>query len=315
MNKKKLRKNKKKRKKKKRKKNMNELNIHQIWIQGIESLKVVNPVYYEYSLLWKKYHPHANYKLWSEEEFLPLIEAYNPNLLNVYKKAPNFASKADIARLVILYSIGGLYVDTDIECFKSCEFLLHGDNIDLVIVGMNLSKNKLLFGNFKFNNAWMYARQHCSYLELLLNRIAANPYDSNKWSAYNYTWEITGPKGLTDIVEQYKLPSEPNVRVIPHSIVEGTDFSNLELAKKTKEELLITHPFLISNHHLESSWVSGINGIKQSFGLFYNWLTDWNELVNIFLVIIPIIVLIIILIAWRTHVRRHHHLKTGSSIA
>ena len=38
----------------------------------------------------------------------------------------NYGQKSDILRYEILYRFGGLYVDTDFECFRSFDIFLHG---------------------------------------------------------------------------------------------------------------------------------------------------------------------------------------------
>lgn len=69
---------------------------------------------------WKKHMPDWEYKLWNEDNFdvsaLPYTsEAY---------AAGKYAFVSDVARLKALYDEGGVYLDTDVEVFKSFEPLL-----------------------------------------------------------------------------------------------------------------------------------------------------------------------------------------------
>ena len=92
-----------------------EKNIHQIWIQGEEHLKGYSPINYAYTRMWKQKAEESGYtyKLWSENDYLPLAEKYD--MLQQYTSRENITQKSDIARFLILYEYGGLYVDVDIE--------------------------------------------------------------------------------------------------------------------------------------------------------------------------------------------------------
>ncbi len=69
---------------------------------------------------WHKYMPDWEYKLWNEDNFdvnsVPYVkEAY---------EARKFAFVSDYVRLFALESEGGVYLDTDVEVFKSFEDLM-----------------------------------------------------------------------------------------------------------------------------------------------------------------------------------------------
>ncbi len=83
--------------------------IHQIWLGS--------PFPAKYQALrdsWLKQHPGWEYKLWTEKE----IDDFGLVNRSMYDYAINYGEKSDIARYEILYRCGGLYVDTDYECYK-----------------------------------------------------------------------------------------------------------------------------------------------------------------------------------------------------
>lgn len=89
--------------------------IHQIWI-GNNSI----PANYLYYLeTWKKLHPDWEFKLWRDEDIL----AENFQSKDLYLRARSMAEQADIARYEILNRYGGLYIDTDIQCFAKFDDL------------------------------------------------------------------------------------------------------------------------------------------------------------------------------------------------
>lgn len=70
---------------------------------------------------WHKYMPDWEYKLWNEDNFdvnsVPYVrEAY---------EAKKYAFVSDYVRLYALSAEGGVYLDTDVEVFKSFSGILH----------------------------------------------------------------------------------------------------------------------------------------------------------------------------------------------
>ena len=92
--------------------------IHQIWLGG--------PVPDKYKRLrdtWKEKNPDWEYKLWTDED----VDKFGLQNIDQFNKIDNLGAKSDIFRYEILYHQGGLYVDTDFECLKSFNDLLHLD--------------------------------------------------------------------------------------------------------------------------------------------------------------------------------------------
>ncbi len=69
---------------------------------------------------WHKHMPDWEYKLWNEENFD--VEAL-PYTREAYT-AGKMAFVSDVARLKALHNEGGVYLDTDVEVFRSLEPLL-----------------------------------------------------------------------------------------------------------------------------------------------------------------------------------------------
>ncbi len=292
--------------------------VHQIWIQGAHHFEETQAEFFKFSQYWKEQYPHFEYKLWAKEDFLPIIEAYSPKLLEAYHAAEkaSYSAASDIARYAILHQNdtgceSGLYVDTDYESFKPCEYLFNDEKIKMVLVAMNLSKNKLFWGNTRYSTAWIFAKQQSELLKYVLDRIAHNPYNPAKHTKFQYAWEITGPKGLSDVIEQFGIEKNPEYRILPHSMIEGgADFSNVAITFMKKEEILQLHPFAVGIHRCAGSWIKDINGIKSTFGMFYAWYNSWSDFISIGLVIVPILIVITLFVIWRVHIRRRKNTTT-----
>lgn len=118
--------------------------VHHIWLGSML------PVYArEFRETWIRHNPHWTFILWADhpsDEFGTVV-LHSFDALNAYleqpdhaqfivmdmrsvrlknreafiKQARNWGEKSDIVRYEILYNIGGLYVDTDFECLRSCD--------------------------------------------------------------------------------------------------------------------------------------------------------------------------------------------------
>lgn len=72
---------------------------------------------------WHEYMPDWEYKLWNEDCFDVNSVAYAKEAY----EAKKYSFVSDYVRLEALHAEGGVYLDTDVEVFKSFEDLLHFD--------------------------------------------------------------------------------------------------------------------------------------------------------------------------------------------
>jgi mannosyltransferase OCH1-like enzyme len=246
--------------------------IHIIYIQGQEAFSKTK--YYPLSLLWAPLFPDFEVKVWSELDFLPLMEQYSPQLVEIYKLCPSFSSKSDIARYIILYYHGGLYADTDYEPFTNFSYLFF--NTDLVLVTMHYNHSKQCFQKATANGAFMYAGTlHHPLFSTLLDSMVSFP-DSQK-SAPDYAVEVTGPGALGKHIQDLDFKNNLRVRLLPHTFVEVADFANITLADKSKNEILKERPYAIGCHRLEGSWVPSSQNAHQFMAKVYASITDYSD--------------------------------------
>lgn len=94
--------------------------FHRIWFGG-----TIPKEFAEYGYRWQQLHPGWIMREWNEHSELPEVPW-------VYRHAAEFAPgdhlrfRADVLRLAILWSIGGVYIDTDVEPLKPIDPLLDG---------------------------------------------------------------------------------------------------------------------------------------------------------------------------------------------
>ena len=91
-------------------KNLIPKRIHHIWL----GQKDLPPYFKIFKETWKKNNPDYEFFFWDDEECEKL------NLFNkeLFDSINNPGSKSDILRYEILYTYGGIYIDTDFECIR-----------------------------------------------------------------------------------------------------------------------------------------------------------------------------------------------------
>ena len=70
---------------------------------------------------WRRHHPDWELKLWGEDN-LPA----DLRRAEVYDTERQPVERADILRLELIWRFGGVYVDTDFECYRPIDELIEG---------------------------------------------------------------------------------------------------------------------------------------------------------------------------------------------
>ena len=93
-------------------------NIHFIWLGSDFPKK-----YERIKETWIEQHPEWNIKVWTNED----AESFGMVNKKLFDSTDNYGIKSDIFRYEILFRHGGIYTDTDYECFQSFDDLLYLD--------------------------------------------------------------------------------------------------------------------------------------------------------------------------------------------
>jgi mannosyltransferase OCH1-like enzyme len=182
---------------------------HFIWFQGIDK----TPQKYKNSISkFKEYNPEFQIYIWSEIELKELLNSTHEPIFNdCIEKCNHFIQKVDIYKWLILYKIGGLYLDMDISIHKSLDtnVLDYFNKNDMVLNYMQVWQ----FVPFKVvNNGIIWCKKHNKLIPEFLKTI---PW--NKQHFKNKDWQIldtTGPFHLSRWVHDIKssdiIVLEPN---------------------------------------------------------------------------------------------------------
>ena len=148
--------------------------IHQIWLGGEV------PEKYEYFMQsWKRFHPTWEYRLWTDAD----AESFGMERIDAYHSSSNMGTRSDIFSYEILRRHGGLYVDTDFECLKPFDDLLHLS----FFAGISYDAKFVLY------HGLMASIPNHPILERCVNDMGAG-YDGNDGTRI---MEATGPYHLT----------------------------------------------------------------------------------------------------------------------
>lgn len=93
--------------------------LHLIWV-GPKSCPVTLPTYVEG---WKTLMPNWTVRLWGNDDIND--KEFNESALQLIQAANTGVQKADIMRYFILEKYGGVYMDADVEPYRSLDPLLH----------------------------------------------------------------------------------------------------------------------------------------------------------------------------------------------
>lgn len=72
---------------------------------------------------WKRHHPDWEMRLWTEDE---LPELTHPE---AFAKGRNHSERSNVLRYELLWRLGGVYIDTDMECRRPIDPILEGVSV------------------------------------------------------------------------------------------------------------------------------------------------------------------------------------------
>ena len=90
-----------------------------IWLQGWD----VRPEFgRHYAKSWEEFHPQWNVYHWDEKSLWAAFADYlTEGMRHALESLPEIVHKVDLWRLIILYFMGGVYVDLDFVCLDNFE--------------------------------------------------------------------------------------------------------------------------------------------------------------------------------------------------
>lgn len=184
---------------------------------------VTDPVVEDYWNRWMDLHPEWEYRTWRD----PLDPADFPLTSEFWRHAENGAQLADMVRLEVLVTHGGVYVDSDVEPLRRLDSLTS-------VPAFAAYEDERCIPNAVLGAAAGHpAIRAC--LDLMLSRIPGP------------TWEA-GPGVTTEV-----LPTYPDVLLLPPGSFYPYHYREKHRAR---ENFRKTQPWAFAVHHWAGSWLA-----------------------------------------------------------
>lgn len=94
--------------------------IHQTWKN-----EIIPDIWSQARAACQRLHPDYEFKLWTDASARKMIADSYPDYLAMYDGYKHNIQRADAMRIFFLHKFGGIYIDLDIECVRSLDFLRH----------------------------------------------------------------------------------------------------------------------------------------------------------------------------------------------
>ena len=122
--------------------------LHQIWYQGEAQMP---DKFRRFSEGWRANHPDWSFHLWNEATMRDFMADNHPWFLPVYDGYPFNIQRIDAVRYFILNTMGGVYVDADIESLKPIDTLVEGCSL---MLSRTLGYNNAIVGSVPGHALW-----------------------------------------------------------------------------------------------------------------------------------------------------------------
>lgn len=237
--------------------------IHQIWFQG-EQFIPQHLVTYQNS--WKENNQNYQYMFWDENYINDLIREINVDwITETYNFFPLMIQKIDFAKYVILYYIGGIYIDMDMKCLKPIDSLMELPNIKIKkLVVSNLTFDFvqrvifLITGNFNVKNLVNNGVIMCEPKhEIILDTMKYGYKNKDNFfkniSNFLYIFYSTGPLALSNALIDYTYKNKNSINEI--ELLDQDYFEACDLGEIKSDKCKIPEN-AIGIHYYEASWNS-----------------------------------------------------------
>jgi len=202
---------------------------------------------------WKKHHPAWEYRFWGKKEIEDFIKEEFSDFFPIYKSYSFNVQRWDAIRYLILYKIGGLYVDLDYECIEPIDSLL---NNSLCCLGMEPTVNAISHDkSFIVGNAFMASMPEHPFFKAIIEEMINGEKYSTLTKALQIM-ETTGPFMITRLYEQY--PKKDEITLLPADLV--APFSSWEVRDMVRG---IESPYIedkvekcFAVHYFTGEWIS-----------------------------------------------------------
>jgi len=201
---------------------------------------------------WKELMPNWEYRFWNRTMINNFLETTCQDFLEYYHAYKFNVQRWDAIRYLILYHIGGLYVDFDYECIRPLDVLLTDSTC---CMGMEPTINSIAFNkSLTVGNALMASVPKHPYMAAIIEDMKTNFHVDYRKKDSLQIIESTGPFMVTRVYE--RLKQKKSVTLLPVCLVTPLSIKEVwmlrsgnappDVIKKVKDAFAI--------HYFMGSW-------------------------------------------------------------
>ena len=265
--------------------------IHQIWLNSPTG--ITRDKYDEFSKTYKDYAEKNNweYYLWDDNTSQEFIKTEFPEYLDDFNKLDSVIKKADCLRYMVLYVMGGLYVDMDsylkgnLEKFIRHRYIIRdkGERIKKqhkgtdwnlkprlnikqdydIVVGQEKTLNEFYYNKFgirvnKINNAVIFAKERNPLFIKLIEDGFKNKnnsiYNSFGVNSFMNTIFLFMNHFITRMLNTNKYSTKPMILCLPYIYFYEMDVDDENYLKWGGKKELVNDKRQIIVHKFDSNW-------------------------------------------------------------
>jgi mannosyltransferase OCH1-like enzyme len=216
--------------------------IHQSW-----KVEQVPERWLAFQQSWRTNHPGYEYRFWTDEANRAFVAELFPEFLSIYDGYKHAVSRADLARVLVVYHYGGIYADLDCESLKPLDDLLAGRGL---VFGLEPASHvkKPAVASRGFTrvvcNALFASVPHHPFWQHLFPMLMASKDEGN-------VLECAGPFVLTRACDSYPRPQE--ITILPSDVLYPLD-NYLQPATSDGEAAANRDQRPYAVHHWAGTW-------------------------------------------------------------
>lgn len=204
-------------------------------------------------------HPDWTYRLWTDADNLQFVRQEFPDFYDVFVGLPKNIMRADVIRYLLLYRLGGLYLDTDYEMLKPFDLLNYGAVLPWETDSEDLSRGG------RIANSLLAAESGHTFFKMVIDDLQSHPplaVDAD-------VLHSTGPHYLSRILQQ-ALAAGVSVHMPPKPLFNPHQPNNARQYRK-----LVRRNEAYGIHYCFGSWrdFSLRQRIKHRLGSAIRWFT------------------------------------------
>ncbi len=226
--------------------------IHQIW-SGIDD--PLPELYKTLAYTWKSDYPTWKYEFWDNTKINKFIIENYPQYIERYNKFTYNIQRWDAIRYLILYKMGGMYVDFDYESIKPMDQILKDKNCCFALEPKTHTTDEF---RYVFNNALMLSNPGHPFLMKIINNIfSENHFQLLDNSKKSIVLSTTGPWALVRLYKTMSVKERKGIYLIPSKYVTPFDLYQAKLVRLGYEDdyLVSKYKQAYAVHYFYGDWV------------------------------------------------------------